>query len=150
MRHCSLLQFFTPREHRRRQGCKARMVATPHAEDESRGSHKLRDRSRTRCLINPSTLPNELNTTLTPHSIRRCLLRLLQQNLGHPLVSKSAYTTLYRQPRSRSMTIRRAACSCGQLHLTIEGEPWRISMCHCLECQEACNFVFGIPSNREA
>jgi len=35
-------------------------------------------------LINPSTSPNELNTTLTPHSIpRRCLLRLLQQKLGH-------------------------------------------------------------------
>ena len=33
------------------------------------------------------------------------------------------------------MTTRRAACSCGQLHLTIEGEPSRISMCHCLECQ---------------
>ena len=33
------------------------------------------------------------------------------------------------------MTSRRAACSCGQLHLTIEGEPTRISMCHCLECQ---------------
>ena len=30
---------------------------------------------------------------------------------------------------------RRAACSCGQLHLTIESEPSRISMCHCLECQ---------------
>jgi hypothetical protein len=33
------------------------------------------------------------------------------------------------------MTMRRAACSCGQLHLTIEGQPSRISMCHCLECQ---------------
>jgi len=33
------------------------------------------------------------------------------------------------------MTTRRAACSCGQLQLTIEGEPSRISMCHCLECQ---------------
>src|SRR5215475_4097387 len=33
------------------------------------------------------------------------------------------------------MTTRRAACSCGQLHLTIEGEPARISMCHCLACQ---------------
>ncbi len=31
--------------------------------------------------------------------------------------------------------IRRAACSCGQLRLTIEGEPSRIAMCHCLECQ---------------
>jgi hypothetical protein len=34
-----------------------------------------------------------------------------------------------------STTTRRAACTCGQLHLTIEGEPSRISMCHCLECQ---------------
>jgi hypothetical protein len=33
------------------------------------------------------------------------------------------------------MTTRRAACSCGQLALTIEGEPVRISMCHCYECQ---------------
>ena len=33
------------------------------------------------------------------------------------------------------MTTRRAACCCGQLQLTIEGEPLRISMCHCLECQ---------------
>ena len=33
------------------------------------------------------------------------------------------------------MTTRHAACSYGQLHLTIEGEPSRISMCHCLECQ---------------
>jgi hypothetical protein len=32
------------------------------------------------------------------------------------------------------MTIRHCACSCGQLHLAIEGEPVRISMCHCLEC----------------
>ena len=33
------------------------------------------------------------------------------------------------------MVIRHAACSCGQLHLTIEGEPSRIAMCHCLACQ---------------
>ena len=33
------------------------------------------------------------------------------------------------------MTTRHAACSCGQLHLTIEGEPSRIAMCHCLACQ---------------
>src|SRR5690349_12666532 len=30
---------------------------------------------------------------------------------------------------------RRAACNCGQLSLVAEGEPARISMCHCLECQ---------------
>jgi hypothetical protein len=42
-------------------------------------------------LINPSTSPNELNKTLMPHSIhpRRCLLRLLQQNLGHPQLASN-------------------------------------------------------------
>ena len=41
------------------------------------------------------------------------------------------------------MTTRRAACSCGQLHLTIEGEPLRISMCHCLECQRRTGAVIS-------
>ena len=34
------------------------------------------------------------------------------------------------------MTMRVASCSCGQLRLTCEGEPVRISICHCLECQK--------------
>ena len=38
---------------------------------------------------------------------------------------------------------RRAACSCGQLLLTIEGEPSRISMCHCLECQRRTGAVIS-------
>jgi hypothetical protein len=38
------------------------------------------------------------------------------------------------------MNTRRAACSCGQLQLTIEGEPSRIAMCHCLECQRRTGF----------
>src|SRR5215469_5995391 len=37
--------------------------------------------------------------------------------------------------RNVSMTIRRAACSCGKLEIICEGEPSRISICHCLECQ---------------
>ena len=41
------------------------------------------------------------------------------------------------------MTTRRAACSCGQLNLTIEGEPSRISMCHCLECQRRTGAVIS-------
>jgi len=41
------------------------------------------------------------------------------------------------------MTTREAACSCGQLHLSIEGEPSRISMCHCLECQRRTGAVLG-------
>ncbi len=41
------------------------------------------------------------------------------------------------------MTTRRAACSCGQLNLTAEGEPVRISVCHCLACQRRTGSVFG-------
>ena len=41
------------------------------------------------------------------------------------------------------MTIRYAACSCGQLHLTIEGEPSRIAMCHCLACQRRTGAVLS-------
>ena len=41
------------------------------------------------------------------------------------------------------MTTRQAACSCGQLHLTIEGEPARISICHCLACQRRTGAVFA-------
>ena len=41
------------------------------------------------------------------------------------------------------MPTRHAACSCGQLQLTIEGEPSRISMCHCLECQRRTGAVIS-------
>jgi hypothetical protein len=40
-------------------------------------------------------------------------------------------------------TTRRAACNCGQLNLTIEGEPARISMCHCLQCQRRTGAVIS-------
>jgi hypothetical protein len=41
---------------------------------------------------------------------------------------------------------RRAACSCGQLSLEAEGEPVRISMCHCLACQQRTGSAFGIQA----
>jgi hypothetical protein len=41
------------------------------------------------------------------------------------------------------MTQRVAACSCGQLRLTCEGEPERVSICHCLECQKRTGSVFA-------
>jgi hypothetical protein len=41
------------------------------------------------------------------------------------------------------VTTRRAACSCGRLEIVCEGEPVRISMCHCLECQRRTGAVFG-------
>jgi hypothetical protein len=41
------------------------------------------------------------------------------------------------------MPTRHASCSRGQLHLTIEGEPARVSMCHCLECQRRTGAVMS-------
>jgi hypothetical protein len=44
------------------------------------------------------------------------------------------------------MITRRAACSCGQLALVAEGDPVRISMCHCLACQRRTGSAFGIQA----
>jgi hypothetical protein len=41
---------------------------------------------------------------------------------------------------------REAACSCGQLRLTAEGDPIRISMCHCLACQRRTGSAFGMQA----
>jgi hypothetical protein len=41
------------------------------------------------------------------------------------------------------MTTREAQCCCGQLRLTCEGEPVRIAICHCLDCQRRTGSVFG-------
>lgn len=41
------------------------------------------------------------------------------------------------------MKTRAASCSCGQLRLACEGEPVRVSICHCLECQKRTGGVFA-------
>jgi hypothetical protein len=48
------------------------------------------------------------------------------------------------------MTARHAACSCEQLRLTAEGEPVRISVCHCLACQRRTGSAFGIQAGFNA
>ena len=42
--------------------------------------------------------------------------------------------------------MREAACSCGQLRLTAQGDPVRISMCHCLACQRRTGSAFGMQA----
>lgn len=44
------------------------------------------------------------------------------------------------------MTTRIASCSCGQLRIACEGEPLRISICHCLECQKRTGSVFAVQA----
>ncbi len=44
------------------------------------------------------------------------------------------------------MPVREAACSCGQLRVTAEGDPVRISICHCLACQRRTGSAFGFQA----
>jgi hypothetical protein len=47
------------------------------------------------------------------------------------------------------MRTRQAACSCEQLRLVVEGEPVRISICHCLACQRRTGSAFGVQARFE-
>ncbi|HSX22667.1 MAG TPA: GFA family protein, partial [Gaiellaceae bacterium] len=38
---------------------------------------------------------------------------------------------------------RVASCSCGQLRAIVDGDPIRVSVCHCLACQQRTGSVFG-------
>jgi hypothetical protein len=48
------------------------------------------------------------------------------------------------------VSTRHAACSCEQLRLTAEGEPIRVSICHCLACQRRTGSVFGVQARFDA
>jgi hypothetical protein len=41
------------------------------------------------------------------------------------------------------MTTRTAACGCGQLSITVHGEPRGVGVCHCLACQRRTGSVFA-------
>ncbi len=41
---------------------------------------------------------------------------------------------------------REATCHCGQLRASVDGDPVRISMCHCLACQRRTGSAFGIQA----
>lgn len=41
------------------------------------------------------------------------------------------------------MTIHKASCSCGQLSLECCGDPMRVSICHCLDCQRRSGSAFA-------
>jgi len=44
------------------------------------------------------------------------------------------------------MNEREAACSCGQLRLRTSGEPFVVSVCHCLACQRRTGSAFGVQA----
>jgi hypothetical protein len=41
---------------------------------------------------------------------------------------------------------RTASCSCGGLTATVTGEPIRVSICHCLACQQRTGSAFGFQA----
>lgn len=41
------------------------------------------------------------------------------------------------------MTTRTATCQCGQLSAVCEGDPVRISVCHCLDCKRRSGSAFS-------
>jgi hypothetical protein len=45
-----------------------------------------------------------------------------------------------------SVAQREATCSCGQLRATVDGDPRRVSICHCLACQRRTGSAFGVQS----
>lgn len=44
------------------------------------------------------------------------------------------------------MTERTATCACGQLRLACRGEPLKVSLCHCLDCQRRTGSTYGIAA----
>lgn len=45
---------------------------------------------------------------------------------------------------------REAGCSCGQLRLAVEGEPFAVGICHCLACQRRTGSAFGMQAGFDA
>ena len=48
------------------------------------------------------------------------------------------------------MTVREAACHCGQLRLEVTGEPFAVSICNCLACQRRTGSAFGMQAGFKA
>lgn len=44
------------------------------------------------------------------------------------------------------MSTRTARCACGQLSARCFGEPAKVSLCHCLQCQRRTGSAFGIAA----
>ena len=42
------------------------------------------------------------------------------------------------------MTTRTASCHCGDMELRCEGEPSKVSMCHCPDCQRRTGSAFSV------
>jgi hypothetical protein len=46
--------------------------------------------------------------------------------------------------------LREASCSCGQLRLIVDGDPIRVTICHCLACQQRTGSAFSLNARFDA
>jgi hypothetical protein len=44
------------------------------------------------------------------------------------------------------MRSRTASCACGQLRVACLGEPRKVSLCHCLDCQRRTGSTYGVAA----
>ena len=44
------------------------------------------------------------------------------------------------------MATRTATCACEQLRVTCVGDPVKISLCHCLDCQKRTGSTYGVAA----
>lgn len=44
------------------------------------------------------------------------------------------------------MRDRTGSCACGQLRVACRGEPQKVSLCHCLDCQRRTGSTYGIAA----
>jgi hypothetical protein len=44
------------------------------------------------------------------------------------------------------MRARIAACACGQLQVACLGDPQKVSLCHCLDCQRRTGSTYGVAA----
>ncbi|WP_404336653.1 GFA family protein [Sphingomonas sp. MMS12-HWE2-04] len=47
------------------------------------------------------------------------------------------------ESNDKAASARVASCPCGQLSVACQGEPGRVSVCHCLDCQRRSGSVFA-------
>ena len=48
------------------------------------------------------------------------------------------------------MATREAVCHCGQLRLEVDGDPFWVSLCHCIACQRRTGSAFGMQAGFRA
>ncbi len=55
-------------------------------------------------------------------------------------------TTVSRSAATLGSPVRHASCQCGALAIRCLGEPLKVSLCHCTQCQKRSGSLFGVAA----